>query len=269
MRLPQNPEKLVPIPPAPMVSYVQKQRRRMRVALVLLLFALLLVFIRDRRFWFPASDSDDQSAPVAAPPPPVEPPAHASPAQPRRSPSSRPRSHAASVPTVPPPTNGEPQAIVTNRAVLPPLQVEVVAGDQRRTVHPGSTSINVDMEPHSSANGGAGSAESSATVAPGSASDAAERVRISPDPSRMVSNPVRPNYPTLARQMKVQGSVVLQALIGKSGSIQDLQVLSGPSILSSAAQEAVKQWRFKPYYQNGQPVETQCSITVNFTISTQ
>jgi periplasmic protein TonB len=46
-------------------------------------------------------------------------------------------------------------------------------------------------------------------------------------------------------------------------------VQSGPGILASAAQEAVKQWRFKPYLQNGQPVETQCNITVNFTISTQ
>lgn len=68
--------------------------------------------------------------------------------------------------------------------------------------------------------------------------------------------------------MKVQGSVVIQALIGADGDIQDLRVLSGPSILASAAQEAVRQWRFKPYLQNGQPVETQAKITVNFTIST-
>jgi protein TonB len=47
-----------------------------------------------------------------------------------------------------------------------------------------------------------------------------------------------------------------------------LQILSGPSILAAAAREAVKQWHFKPYLQNGQPVETQARITVNFTIST-
>jgi protein TonB len=68
--------------------------------------------------------------------------------------------------------------------------------------------------------------------------------------------------------MKVQGAVAIQALIGASGEIQDLRILSGPSILASAAQEAVRQWRFKPYLQNGQPVETQARITVNFTIST-
>jgi len=66
----------------------------------------------------------------------------------------------------------------------------------------------------------------------------------------------------------VQGSVVLQALIGKEGTIQDLQVLSGPQILSSAAREAVMQWRFKPYLQSGQAIETEAKITVNFTIST-
>ena len=83
-----------------------------------------------------------------------------------------------------------------------------------------------------------------------------------------VSHPVKPDYPLLAKQMKVQGAVVLQALIDKTGNIQDLHVVSGPAILSAAAQEAVKQWHFKPYYQGGQPVETEARITVNFTIST-
>jgi protein TonB len=64
----------------------------------------------------------------------------------------------------------------------------------------------------------------------------------------------------------VEGSVVLQALIGADGLIQDVRVVSGPAILSSAAREAVRQWRFKPYLQNGQPVETKAKITVNFTI---
>jgi protein TonB len=68
--------------------------------------------------------------------------------------------------------------------------------------------------------------------------------------------------------MKVQGSVILQALISRNGVIQDLRVVSGPPILASAAQEAVKQWHFKPHLQGTEPVETQTRITVNFTIST-
>jgi protein TonB len=66
--------------------------------------------------------------------------------------------------------------------------------------------------------------------------------------------------------MKVQGSVLLQALIGADGVIRNLRVLSGPAILASAAREAARQWQFKPYLQNGQAVETQANITVNFTI---
>jgi protein TonB len=66
--------------------------------------------------------------------------------------------------------------------------------------------------------------------------------------------------------MKVQGSVLLQAFIGADGVIRDLRVLSGPAILATAAQEAARRWQFKPYLQNGQAVETQAKITVNFTI---
>jgi protein TonB len=79
---------------------------------------------------------------------------------------------------------------------------------------------------------------------------------------------VPPNYPLLAREMKVQGAVSLRALISREGNIQELQILSGPGILATAAREAVKQWHFKPYLQDGQAVETQARITVNFTIST-
>lgn len=66
--------------------------------------------------------------------------------------------------------------------------------------------------------------------------------------------------------MRVQGSVVLQAVVGTDGNIEDLRVISGPAILATAAQQAVRQWRFKPYLQNGQPVETKARITVNFSI---
>jgi len=66
--------------------------------------------------------------------------------------------------------------------------------------------------------------------------------------------------------MNVQGSVVLEALIGADGSVQNLRKLSGPAILSSAAEQAVRGWKFKAVYQNGQPVETRATITVNFTI---
>jgi len=77
---------------------------------------------------------------------------------------------------------------------------------------------------------------------------------------------VQPVYPQTARQMRVQGSVELLANIGKDGSITAVKVLSGPTVLSRAAIDAVKQWQYKPYYLNDQPVEIQTQITVNFKL---
>ncbi len=67
----------------------------------------------------------------------------------------------------------------------------------------------------------------------------------------------------------VQRSVVLRAAIGRDGSIRVLRLVSGPAELAPAAIEAVKQWRYKPTIRNGQPIESETNITVNFSISTQ
>lgn len=77
---------------------------------------------------------------------------------------------------------------------------------------------------------------------------------------------VKPAYPTLAVQARVQGTVVLQAMIAKDGTVQDLRVVSGHPLLVQAALEAVKLWRYKPYLLNGQPVEVDTQINVNFTL---
>jgi protein TonB len=142
----------------------------------------------------------------------------------------------------------------------------VIAGDTHRTVRPGSNSVRVDLQPGAPTqlDGANSSAETAANVT----TSAAERVQMSADTTDAVTHTVKPGYPLLARQMKIQGSVILRALISKEGTIQDLHVLSGPTILASAAQDAVRQWHFKPHYQGDEAVETQARITVNFTIST-
>lgn len=78
-----------------------------------------------------------------------------------------------------------------------------------------------------------------------------------------------PAYPLLALQKNLQGTVVLQAVIGKDGSVKNVQLLSGAPILASAVLDAVRTWRYKPYVQNGQPVEVETQITVDFTITTK
>jgi protein TonB len=85
-------------------------------------------------------------------------------------------------------------------------------------------------------------------------------------PHERLAEAIQPSYPALAQHMNVQGSVMLQALIGADGRVQNLHVMSGPAILATAAQQAVREWQFKPVYQNGQAVETRATITVNFTI---
>ncbi len=77
---------------------------------------------------------------------------------------------------------------------------------------------------------------------------------------------VQPNYPAQALTMRLQGQVELQATINKDGSVSNLKVLNGESILSRAALDAVRQWKYKPYYLNGEPVEIQTQIVVNFKL---
>jgi len=77
----------------------------------------------------------------------------------------------------------------------------------------------------------------------------------------------KPVYPPLAKQARIQGVVRFNAIIGKDGTIQNLQLMSGHPLLVPAAQEAVKQWLYKPTLLNGEPVEVATVIDVNFTLS--
>ena len=270
---------LKPMPPKadrrhlPSAESDSKQQRLMVVALALLLASLAFVLYRDRDFWFPdgqeAQDQFPQSTSKASS---STAPAQRSPATPRKNHArpSRPKNSVAEIVAVPESATPPEPITISNRTVLPPLEVEVVAGDNHRMLHPGSNSMRVELQDGSPrppeiaepTNIDANTTAASVT------SNAAERVQVSPDTDDLVASSVRPGYPMLARQMKVEGSVILMALIGRDGMIQDLRVLSGPPILANAAQEAVRQWHFKPHYQGSEAVETQAKITVNFTIST-
>ena len=77
---------------------------------------------------------------------------------------------------------------------------------------------------------------------------------------------VLPAYPPLARNARIQGPVVLAAIISKAGVIENLRVLSGHPMLVKAAIDAVSEWRYRPYILNNEPVEVETQITVNFTL---
>jgi protein TonB len=75
-----------------------------------------------------------------------------------------------------------------------------------------------------------------------------------------------PNYPPIAKAARVQGTVVLQATISKTGSIENLKVVSGPAMLQQAALDAVKNWRYRPYLLSNEPVEVDTTVNVIFTL---
>ena len=83
----------------------------------------------------------------------------------------------------------------------------------------------------------------------------------------LLVNQVKPVYPAVARAARIQGAVVLTALIGKDGAVQELELVSGHPMLVPAAMEAVKQWRYRPYVLNGEPVLVQTTINVDFTLA--
>jgi TonB family protein len=77
---------------------------------------------------------------------------------------------------------------------------------------------------------------------------------------------VAPTYPPTALRMRIEGAVELQATIAKTGEITNIKVLKGDPQLTKAASDAVRQWKYKPYLLNGEPVEIQTEITVNFRL---
>jgi protein TonB len=97
---------------------------------------------------------------------------------------------------------------------------------------------------------------------------APKRVRVSQGVTTgLLLHKVEPTYPVIARTAKVQGTVVLNAVIDKEGDIRDIRLITGHPLLVTAAIEAVRQWHYRPYLLNGEPVEVETTVTVNFMIN--
>jgi TonB family protein len=218
--------------------------KKLFAAMVILFATLLVVLVRDTQLWFtsnPPETADtwtgpQESSTIVTRPAPVESAATV-------------KKHVAATPT---PVKAETPAVVaTNRAPLPPLNIEVVS-DKPRTIE-----LNSDASPKPGM---------AASPAPLKLQNVSQRTTTSTTAVPAPEQTVVAELPLLARQMKVQGSVLMQALIAADGAIKELRVISGPAVLAAAARQAVLQYRFKPYLQNGQPVETSARVTVNFAI---
>jgi protein TonB len=82
----------------------------------------------------------------------------------------------------------------------------------------------------------------------------------------MLIQKTMPVYPPIAKAARVSGTVVLQATISKTGTIENLKVISGPAMLQQAAMDAVRSWRYRPYLLNNDPVEVDTTVNVIFTL---
>lgn len=95
-----------------------------------------------------------------------------------------------------------------------------------------------------------------------------KRIRVSQGVTKgMLLSKVEPRYPTIALGARVQGVVVLTAIISKAGNIQNLTVVTGHPMLVPAAMDAVRQWRYRPFMLSGEPVEVETTVTVTFQLS--
>jgi protein TonB len=84
--------------------------------------------------------------------------------------------------------------------------------------------------------------------------------------ARVIYQP-KPEYPPLAKMAHIEGAVLLEAILGRDGTIRELKVLSGHPLLAKAALEAVQRWRYQPTLLNGEPVEILTEISVSFTLT--
>ena len=120
--------------------------------------------------------------------------------------------------------------------------------------------------PGGSANGVIGGIIGNANVAVPRAATP-ERIKVSAGVvAGNLQTKIDPVYPAIAKANRIAGTVILHAVISKSGSIENLQVISGHPMLTQSALEAVRRWKYKPYYLNGEPVEVDTTIQVNFTL---
>ena len=77
---------------------------------------------------------------------------------------------------------------------------------------------------------------------------------------------VQPDYPPIAKQLKVQGTVELEALVSETGEVMKVNIVSGNPVLTNASAQAVKHWKFKPFMQDGKPIQVLAPISLDFKL---
>ena len=160
----------------------------------------------------------------------------------------------------------------TTEIGLPPAPLVVEGGKRHATRTAPSTDTQVAPPSLDAVAGaakpGLGPVMNSAPVdLPKLAAVPPKRVKVSQGVTQgLLVRQVRPQYPSMARESRVEGDVLLEAVISKDGSVSDVRAISGPALLIPPALQAVRQWRYKPYLLNGEPVEVETQIKVQFRL---
>jgi protein TonB len=160
-----------------------------------------------------------------------------------------------------------PLAITLRTPVRNPSDIPVAGDDGPPTVGPSGLSLPGAFGPGSLDGVRDSFGTGPRPIMPSAPVAVAPPLRISHMSEGDLIHKILPAYPPLARSARIQGQVVLQAVIGKQGVIEDLKVLAGHPLLAPAAIEAVRQWRYRPYVLNNEAVEVETQITVNFSLA--
>lgn len=229
------------------VGVIHTRTRGWMMATFALNGSILLALVMIPLFYPQMLPSLERAIPMEAPPPPIEP--VRLPTAPASSPVSLPQS---SAPIFQAPT------VISRVNPAPGAPDDSAPIDWRNLA--GSTNLPSGV-------GSPFASQSNANIrvaqptprAPASVSQGVMRGLLVFDP--------KPVYPPIAIATHTQGVVVLQALISRTGSIENLRVVSGPPLLRQAALDAVRQWRYRPFLLNGQPVEVETTVNVVFTLN--
>jgi TonB family protein len=184
------------------------------------------------------------------------------PANSKITPSTEPQKNASQA-TIRPQTSPEPE--VTTRNLVAPIKVKSGAGNHAKNSSDDSTASVPSPLAVAEANGSVLNNLVSSPAAPSHPTLATLKISQGVSQGLLIKR-VDPKYPPSALAMHVQGSVLLDATISQEGMISNVIVVKGDKILARAATEAVRQWRYKPYYLDGTPVEIQTQITINFKL---
>jgi periplasmic protein TonB len=303
--VPDKPANAATVSPAPTLtfggSYATAKSSGSGKKIVVGVAAGLILAVGLYAAWAHFRGTADQSAgpPSTAPsvssvspqeaPNTAHPVTHAAPAQAKPTPSSP-----ASAPpsgSTPAETKNHPEEAVDEKASAPPSAAPKSSAAANKPAGSETPEDKQDraplvvkggkVAPQTTASAGDDAAPSMVGLAPGAATpppnfvpeeDPAikptlQTLNISQGVSQgLLINKVAPQYPANAIRMRIEGTVELLATISKDGEISHIKILSGDAQLTKAAAEAVKQWKYKPYLLNGEPVEIQTEVTVNFKL---